>query len=130
MNETKKIDELVADYLLLRDEKERLKREFTDQTEDLDAGMKRIEAELHRCLQESGLENFGSKRGTVYKVKKTFANVADWNVLLGYIRETESFDLLTKAVSKEAVVSRIEETGLVVPGVNITKTETVGIRRK
>lgn len=122
-------DSLVAAYVMLRDSKEEAKREFTERTAPIDGLMKTASSKLLELLDKSGQEGAKTKHGSVYKVKKLTAKVADWNVLLDFIKKHKAWDLLTHAVSKDAVKSRVDETGEIVPGVDLVTFIDVGVRR-
>lgn len=123
------IAELVGHYVGFRDKKEELKRFRTELESGLDAFMESIENRLLQVLDASGQESAKTKFGTAYKKKSTSTKVADWNVLIGYVKENDAYDILTKSVAKDAVKQRIEETGEPVPGVDLVTWIEVGIRR-
>lgn len=125
-----KIDDLVKLYIEIRDARAKLKKAFTQDDDELKAGLELIEAEFKQHMDEAGAESVGTKHGVIYKTTKRSAKVADWNTLLGYVKQHDAFDLLTKNVSKDAVFARIEETDAPVPGVDIYQTVEVGVRRK
>lgn len=127
MNENNQ--ELVQQYITLRDEKEKIKRRYAQDTETVDAAMHNIEIELQKRLTESGTDSMKTKAGSFYITTQTKARVADWQILLGYVKENDAFDLLTKNVSKDAVVQRLNETGEIVPGVDIATFKSVQVRR-
>ena len=122
-------DSLVAAYVMLRDSKEEAKREFTERTAPIEALIKTAGQKLLELLDASGQEGAKTKHGSVYKTKKTSAKVVDWNFVLEYIRKHEAWDLLTHAVSKDAVKARVDETGEIVPGVDLVTFIDVGVRR-
>lgn len=116
-------------YIQCRDEEEALKRENTDKNTPIKNLKNILEGKLLAMIEASGLESVKTSAGTVYKLPKTSAKVADWQVLLDYIKKNDAFDLLTKNVSKDAVKARIEESNEIVPGVDMYTIITVGIRR-
>jgi len=120
---------LVQTYVMLRDEKEQAKREFTEKTAPMDSLLKTLDSKLLLMLDESGQESAKTASGTVYKTTKTSAKVADWNVLIAYVKKHDAYDLLTKNVSKDAVNARVKESGEIVPGVDLVKFVDVGVRR-
>lgn len=122
-------DSLTAVYINCRDAKEELKREITERTAPVDSLMKTIEGKLLAMLEAANVESIRTESGTIYKMPKTSVKVADWQVLLAYIKKNDAFDLLTKAVSKDAVKARIDESNEIVPGVDLYTVINVGIRR-
>jgi hypothetical protein len=58
-----------------------------------------------------------------------FANVADWDAVLTFIKNHDAFDMLEKRVSKTAVRSHMDETGEVPPGITYGTKLGVNIRK-
>jgi hypothetical protein len=129
IGKSKDYGELVGFYVDYRDAKEQIKKEMTERIAGVEVFMDRIEGRLLEMLMESGQDSAKTPYGTAYKSTKTSAKVADWNVLIGYIKKNDAYDLLTKNVSKDAIKARMEDTGEIVPGVNLTTYQEVGIRR-
>lgn len=122
-------DKLVESYIALRDEKERIQKEFTATKNGITGTMDEIEVEFLKRLEAEGLEGLRTALGTVFKLPKTTARVVDWTAVINWVVENNAFDILTKNVSKDAVVKRINEDNVVVPGVDLYTFQTVGIRR-
>jgi len=57
------------------------------------------------------------------------ADVADWDAVLGFIRENDAYDMLEKRISKVAVRGYIDATKAVPPGVNYGTKLEVNIRK-
>lgn len=129
IGEATNISDLVGHYIDFRDEKEAIKRKFTEDQAVPIAYMDRIEARLLTLLTESGQDSAKTPFGTAYKAAKTSAKVSDWNSLIEYVKREDAYDLLTKGVAKDAVIARIDATSEVVPGVDIIKFVEVNIRR-
>lgn len=129
IGKSKDFGELVGFYVDFRDQKEAIKREMADRLAGVTVFMDRIEGRLLELLTESGQDSAKTKYGTAYKKPFLSAKVADWNVLIEYVKKNDAFDLLTKSVAKDAVKARITETGEIVPGVDLVTTQQVGIRR-
>jgi hypothetical protein len=125
----KDMAELVGHYVSLRDKKEELKRHRTELESALGSVMDVIAARLGNILDDTGQESAKTKFGTAYKAHKTSAKVADWRVLVDYIKKHDAFDLLTKAVAKDAIKQRIDESGEIVPGVDLVTFTEVQVRR-
>ena len=109
IGKSKDYSELVGHYVDFRDKKEAIKKEMTERVRDVEVFMDRIEGRLLELLLESGQDSAKTKFGTAYKSPKTSARVADWNALIEYVKRHEAYDLLTKNVAKDAVMSRIKE---------------------
>lgn len=123
------LDSLVQAFIFLRDSKEEIKRVVTEWSSPLDATQKVVGFKLLELLDKGKQESAKTASGTAYIKTSTSARVADWNVLIEFVKKHDAYDLLTKNVSKDAVKARIDETGQIVPGVDISKFRDVGVRR-
>lgn len=125
------IDAVIAKYLEIRDEKERLQATIKGQVEALDAQLSTIERWIHQRMQEVGVDSFKAKGiGTAFKKVSDFCSVADWQSVLQFAKEHEAWHILTKGVSKTAVKEFIDANdGVPPPGVNYGTKEEVQIRR-
>lgn len=123
------LNSLVQVYISCRDGKEELKRQKAVLEAPLDDLMKTLEGRMMTMLDKTKQESARTAAGTVYKTKKTSAKVADWNILVDYIKKNDAYDLLTKAVSKDAVKARIDAKGEIVPGVDMVTFIEVGVRK-
>jgi hypothetical protein len=127
--ETANLNLLVAAYISARDLKAALKNEYEAKVQRVDESMDKIEAQLMTLLDASGAESVRTESGTAYRTTVTYANVADWDTVLDFVRRTEHWQLLMRGVSKKEVEALLAETGDVVPGVNVRREMVVNVRR-
>lgn len=131
-----KVDGIVAKYLELRDRRSENKAAFEAKDRELRGMMEKIEGYLHEYLVTSGLEQSATKQATVFKTRKEYFNVADWDSLCAYVKENDAWGLLEKRVGKNTAKEIMDADANGVyqnpppPGVNYTAVETVQIRRK
>ena len=125
------IDAVIAKYLEIRDEKERVQASVKSQVEALDAQLATIERWLHQKMQEVGVDSFKAKGiGTAFKKVSDFCSVADWNAVKDFVLQHDAWHMLTKSVSKTAVKEFIDANdGVPPPGVNYGTKEEIQIRR-
>lgn len=123
------VEDLIKLYLDLRAEKGRLAKKHKAELEPVTEGMDKIESILNARAKEAGVKSFATSYGTAMRTHKTSAGVADWEVLFRFIMDNKAYELLHRAVSKEAVEAYLSE-GKTVPGVNYTKIETIQVRKK
>lgn len=121
--------QMVEKYVLLRDKKAAIEKEQKEKLAPYNVAMGQLEAFIMDDLNQTGGESIRTEHGTAFKAIHTAATVKDWPVTLDYIRTTESWDMLERRVSKTAVLAAIEETKAPVPGVSVTQTTTLNIRR-
>lgn len=123
------VGEVIAAYLKLRAKKDAIDNEAKERTKELKAKMEKLEAWLKVKADEEGVSSFKTTNGTAFLTTVDYANVADWDSTLEFIRGREAFDLLEKRVSKTAVRSYIENDKMVPPGINYGTKVEVNIRK-
>lgn len=123
------VDQVVAGYLTLRGQKEQIKHEAEEKVRAIEANMDKMEAWLLEQANAQGVTSFKTKHGTAFLTTVDFANVADWDSVLRYIKENEAFDLLERRVSKTAVRGYIDNHGAVPSGVNYGTKLEVNVRK-
>ena len=123
------VEQVVATYLKLRRKKEEIEAETKDRVADIKAKMTKLESWLMQKADEDGVTSFKTPAGTAFVTSTDFANVADWDAVLTFIKENDAFDMLEKRVSKTAVRAHMDETGDVPPGITYGSKLGVNIRK-
>jgi len=113
----------------LRNEKEAIEAEIKSQVAGLKAKMDKIEAWLKEQADAQGVTSFKGKHGTAFLTTTDYANVADWDAVLEFVRTNEAFDMLEKRVSKIAVRGYIERNKSVPAGVTYGTKIDVTVRK-
>ncbi len=126
---TVNVDDVVATYMKLRSQKEAIEAEAKDRVSGIKAKMEKLEAWIKEQADTQGVTSFRTKHGTAFLTTTDYANVADWDAVLGFIRENEAFDMLEKRISKIAVRGYIDANKAVPPGVNYGTKLEVNIRK-
>lgn len=126
---TMKVDDVIAAYMRLRDKKESMEAAVKEQTKELKEKMEKLEAWIKEQADVQGVTSFKTKHGTAFLTTTDYANVADWDAVLNYIRENEAYDMLEKRVSKIAVRGYIDANKSVPAGVNYGTKLEVNIRK-
>ena len=109
------VDDVVATYMKLRSQKEAIEAEVKDKVKGLKEKMEKLEAWIKEQADAQGVSSFKTKHGTAFLTTTDYANVAEWDAVLDFIRTQEAFDLLEKRVSKIAVRGYIEANKAVPP---------------
>jgi hypothetical protein len=91
--------------------------------------LEKLEAWIKTQADAQGVTSFKTKHGTAFLTTVDYANVADWDAVLGFIVENDAYDMLEKRVSKTAVRGYIEQAKAVPPGVNYGTKLEVNIRK-
>lgn len=123
------IKDVISTALKLRAQKDAIDAKAKQEVADIKAKIEKLEAYLKLRLDAQQLTQFKCDSGTVFLTTTDYANVADWDATLEFIKENNRFDLLNKAVNKTAVRSFIEESKAVPPGVNYGTKIEVNIRK-
>ena len=121
------IDQVTAAYVKSREEIRSLEAQI-DKIKEVQG---KRETYLLQTLEKDGLQNVKTEHGTVYKSLKESVTVADWDAVLGWVKENEAWEYLTIGVGKKAVLDLMGEDRSTppLPGVNYTAVRTVGIRK-
>lgn len=126
---TVNVDDVVATYMKLRSQKEAIEAEAKGRVSGIKAKMEKLEAWIKEQADAQGVTSFKTKHGTAFLTTTDYANVADWDAVLGFIRENEAFDMLEKRISKTAVRGYIDANKAVPPGVNYGTKLEVNVRK-
>lgn len=129
MDNQTRADELTAKYIKLRDFHAKKKAEFDEQLSKITILMEQIEGEMMTFLNQTGQESSKCASGTFFKKTNTSARVADRDIFLQFVLKHDALNFIENRVSKSAVEEYIAEHGTVPPGVDITKTVSVGVNR-
>ena len=123
------VDSVIATYMKLRSQKESIEAETKDRVAGIKAKMEKLEAWIKEQADAQGVTSFKTRHGTAFLTTSDYANVADWDSVLDFIREHEAYDMLEKRISKVAVRGYIEQNKTVPPGVNYGTRLDVNIRK-
>lgn len=121
--------ELVSVYIRLRDRRAKRKAEYESADSGDKASQDKIEAKLMARFNDEGCDSVKTEFGTAYKSTRTSATVAEWDAALDYIKANEAWEMLEHRVSKSAVEGYIAEHQEPPPGVNISQTVVINVRR-
>jgi Cft2 family RNA processing exonuclease len=123
------IGEVIKTYMALRDKKAELEAEVKEQVAEVKEKMTKLESYLKIKMDETGLNSFKSEHGTAFLTTTDYANVADWDEVVQFIKDNDAYDLFEKRVSKMAVRGYIDQNKTVPPGINYGTKLGVNIRK-
>jgi len=123
------IDKVIGTYLKLRGDKEAMEAETKKKVKDIKEQLVKIEAYLKGQADKTGVDSFKTANGTAFLTTTDFAQVADWDAVLEFVKEKDAYDLLEKRVSKTAVRGYIEADKSVPSGVNYGTRIDVNVRK-
>ncbi len=123
------VDEVINTYLKLRKKKEAIEAETKDKVKGIKDNMAKLEGWIKEQADAQGVKSFKTDHGTAFLTTTDFAQVADWDSVLEYIKNNDAFDMLEKRVSKTAVRGYIEKNKTVPSGVNYGTRIDVNVRK-
>lgn len=123
------LDKLVGYYVRLRDEKATRKKKYEESVANIEDAMVKCEQAMAKILAQTGATSIATEAGTVYRSTKTMCNVADWDAVLGFVKENNMWHLLKKDIAKNAVEEYRNEKNDLPPGLNWREEITIGVRR-
>ena len=124
-----KIDDVIKTFIKLRNKKEKLEREHTAKIKGIKENLNKLQAYIKQQADIDGVTSFKTSEGTASIVTKDFAQVADWDAVLAFIKKEEAWDMLEKRVSKSAVKGYIDNNKDVPNGVNYGTLLDVQVRK-
>ena len=126
---TVSVDKVISKYLELRNTKESIESEAKEKVKGIKEAMAKLEGWIKEKADTDGVKSFKTANGTAFLTTTDFAQVADWDAVLGFIKDNDAFDMLEKRVSKKAVRDYIDEHKTVPSGVNYGTRIDVNVRK-
>lgn len=123
------VDQVIGLYIKVRAQKAAVVAEAERKAEQITAQLHKLEAWLREQADKQGVTSFKTPSGTAFLTTTDYANVADWDAVLDFIKTNAAFDMLEKRVSKTAVREYIKELKTVPPGVNYGTKLEVNVRK-
>lgn len=123
------IDAVIAKYMKLRAEKDKIEAEAKTEVDKIKVNMTKIESWLKQQADAQGVTSFKTKAGTAFLTTADAANVENWDAILKFVLDNQMHHFLQKAVSKVAIRQYIEEHKTVPPGVKYATRIEVNIRK-
>lgn len=125
-----KIDDVIAGYIKTRNTIDEIKEAHSMQLAPYKAAIEKMESYLLNFLNVSGGSSFQAKGiGTVFKQDVVSCSVKDWDATLAWIKANSAWEFLERRVSKSVVQEFAASQGQVPPGVDITTTIEVRVRK-
>lgn len=123
------VDQVVEAYLKLRSNKAQIVSDAKTKADAIDAQLMKLEAWIKEQADAQGVTSFRTNHGTAFLTTTDYASVADWDAVVGFIKEHDAYDLLEKRISKNAVRGYIDLNKAVPPGVNYGTKLDVNVRK-
>lgn len=123
--------EVIEAYLKLKGVKDALKKKHQVEMAPINDQLNTCAMWIHKQLQEQGITSFRAAdgKGTAYLSVETAVTVQDWDAIMAWITETNSWPMLEKRVSAAVVKDYIESHKEIPPGLKVTAETVVHIRK-
>jgi hypothetical protein len=124
-----KVEELVDEYIRLRDQKSAIAAKAKEITDKLEAKMADLQQEIVGKFGELGVESARTKAGTAFLKTSRSTSVAQWDDFLPWVQTTGNWHMLTRAANKTAVLEYADAHEDLPPGINLYSKIELGINR-
>ena len=125
------LDKIVKAFLKIRDYRAVQKKAFEAEDEALKEEQDLLQSQLLKYMNETGLKNFGTEYGTVFRSVNIQPTASDWDTFYKWVAENDGFDFLEKRIKKTSVAAYMEQNkGAAPPGVNVLRNYEVTVHRK
>lgn len=119
----------VKRYVELRDQRRRMKREYTALDQPLAEEEGLLGGKILAYMNELGTEGCRTAYGTCYKSERATASLADPDAFMRFVTENQRFELLDRKANVTAVKDYIQKNNAPPPGVNLHIMQTLGVQR-
>ena len=116
------IDEMVKQYVILRDNLKAVKKSHTD-------AMNNIADKILEKCDEQNVKSFKTAHGTATKTTTEFFTVANWDAALDFVIANDLTHMLTKSLKRSTIVEYREENGSLPAGVQPGKKIKLSVLR-
>jgi hypothetical protein len=121
--------DLVAAAVKLREKKKALDDAYKAKLAPINTHMAQIEAVLARVLDQQGVSSLNAAGYTVYQSHLTSVTTADKEAFLAFVRSQDAWHLLDARPMKAGVTEYVEQIGTPPPGLNVSITRNINIRK-
>lgn len=125
------VDTVVSKYLLLRDKRSALKKQYDEADSGLKEMMEKCESWLLIQCNTLGVDNLVIKGvGTAIKGKQMQVSCKDWKAFHEWVKANDQLDMFERRISRNILKSYMEEhEATIPPGLDVMFESVVTIRR-
>jgi hypothetical protein len=122
-------EEVIAKVIALRNTKDAIKKERDAELAEYEAAVTTCENWLLGIMLERGETNIKTASGTAYTTSQMQVKLVDRAALVEWSRAENDYNMFTNAVSKDWCRAFIARTNEPPPGVDITTSTVVNVRK-
>lgn len=130
MSEPFDAEKRIGQYVALRDKKKEIEERHKAELKPLNDAMEMLESMLLAHLNNTKQDSASCSTGTAYKGSRVSAKIVDASLFRRHVIGSEAWDLVDWKANSTAVQAIVDDTGEPPPGINYSKTITLGVRRK
>ena len=123
------LDQMIENYVKIRDAKAEAKKAFDKETERMTQAMVKLEGMFTKQLDDLGVESFRSEHGTVFKKLRSSVSIADRDEFYQWAVSNDELGAIDMKANAKAVRELLQK-GTQVPGVKYSESYQIGVRRK
>lgn len=123
------IQAVIGAVVKLRTQKAEIEAESKAKKKVIEDQIDKLEAYIKAESDRTGVTSFKTDSGTAFLSTSDYANVANWDAVLAFIKEHNAYDLLERRVNKQAVRGYMESLKVVPPGINYGTSIEVNVRK-
>lgn len=123
--------ELVSAYIVLRDERAKLKSEYEEADAKLVKDMEQLEQAMLTVCNQIGADSIKTEHGTLMRRVNERYYCTDWDNFKNYVQENDAIDLLERRIHQgnfKLHMEEIKDDGLP-PGVNVMREYGITVRK-
>lgn len=122
--------DVIAAYLKLREQKAKMAERHQEEMAPLNENQTKLETFMLALLNKANVDSMAFKGvGTMFKKEHTSVTAEEWDATLQWIRDKEAWEFLERRVSKTVVMEYAETHGEYPPGLKVTNTTVVQVRK-
>jgi len=122
-------EELVGVYLNIRNERERVKREYEARDDALKQDMAKVEAALLGVCNEINADSIKTTHGTVMRKLNERFFCQDWDNFYKFVLDNEAPQLLERRIHQSNFKEFLKEEEGLPPGINVMREFGITVRK-
>ena len=131
MSDEKSVDELSAEYMRLRTQREQLKADFTTEDQKLESEMGDIEQKLLEKMLASDLSSMSTSNAIILRRVDRRYSTTNWDEIYRLVDKHKAFGLLHKRIHDTNMKQFLEENPDEYPeNLNVSSRHAVTVKRK
>jgi hypothetical protein len=128
-DQVKLLEKRTAQYVQLRDEIKRIKEANEEKLAPYKEALETLNTWLLDYLNNTGAKHIATESGTIYRIIRISASLADADVFWKFVLENSAWSLIDRRANVTGVQEYATKEGKLPPGVNLNQYSEAGVRR-